>query len=707
MRIYKMTATFGKLERSVLELKPGLNILTAPNEWGKSTWCAFLLAMFYGLDTRAKTTKNVLADKERYAPWSGAPMEGRIDLEWQGRDLTIERRTGRRVPMGEFAAYETKSGLPVPELTAANCGLMLLGVERSVFQRAGFIRHGDLPVTQDEALRRRLNALVTTGDDSGAAERLAQKLKELKHRCRYNRSGLLPQAESKREELENQLAELERLESQSEKLQSRLEELGSMIAQLENHRSALAYAKMEADIAKVHQTRKTAEAAQQNLQNREAACEGMPALEEAQLHIRELRSFRDQWNAIQEELQQMPAEPVKPWLEEPFSGMTPEAAREMVRRDSASYAQAAGNKLIGILGILGLLGLVTAMVLGYFVTWGYGVLLGIAGLGALLGSAAWKRSRSKTLTAFQEKYHCTDCTQWGRPIEAYEQAMAAYEEDREAYLEVSEDLEVRLMVLRKRRETLCGGRSPESLLEFWQEVQEKQEALLQARREAERAWAHFEMLRAMVKPVQKPEQPDALHQSEEETAALLTECASEQQRLHNRLGQYQGRMSLLGSREDLLRQRAQAEERIAGLEAVYEAVTIAQNTLSQARAELQRRFAPRITSRAQEILSGLTNGRYHSLTMGEDLSLRAGAGEETTLHEALWRSDGTIDQLYLALRLAVAEELTPEAPLILDDALVRFDDRRMRSAVALLRKMAEHRQVICFTCQEREAKAEN
>jgi hypothetical protein len=172
MRIYKMTATFGKLEHETLTLKSGLNIIHAPNEWGKSTWCAFLMAMLYGLDTRAKSTKTALADKERYAPWSGSPMAGRMDLNWNGRDITIERRTKGRIPLGEFRAYETKTGVDVPELTAANCGQLLLGVEQSVFRRAGFIRLSDLPVTQDEALRRRLNALVTTGDESGDGDRL-------------------------------------------------------------------------------------------------------------------------------------------------------------------------------------------------------------------------------------------------------------------------------------------------------------------------------------------------------------------------------------------------------------------------------------------------------------------------------------------------------------------------------------------------------
>jgi hypothetical protein len=174
MKIYSMTATFGKLEHETLTLQPGLNIIEAPNEWGKSTWCAFLVTMLYGLDTRAKTTKAALADKERYAPWSGTPMSGRIDLNWNGRDITIERASKGRTPMGIFRAYETATGLDIPELTAANCGQTLLGVERSVFTRSGFLRFSDLPVTQDDALRHRLNALVTTGDESGAAEALGQ-----------------------------------------------------------------------------------------------------------------------------------------------------------------------------------------------------------------------------------------------------------------------------------------------------------------------------------------------------------------------------------------------------------------------------------------------------------------------------------------------------------------------------------------------------
>ncbi len=49
-------------------------------------------------------------------------------------------------------------------------------------------------MSQDEALSQRLNQLVTTGDDSPAAPALAAGLRELKNKCQYNKSGLLPQA---------------------------------------------------------------------------------------------------------------------------------------------------------------------------------------------------------------------------------------------------------------------------------------------------------------------------------------------------------------------------------------------------------------------------------------------------------------------------------------------------------------------------------
>ena len=99
MQINHMAATFGKLDNAQLTLQPGLNIICAPNESGKSTWAAFLVAMLYGVSTRDQRKDGYIPVKEKYKPWSGRPMEGSMDIVWQGRNITIQRTTAGRIPL--------------------------------------------------------------------------------------------------------------------------------------------------------------------------------------------------------------------------------------------------------------------------------------------------------------------------------------------------------------------------------------------------------------------------------------------------------------------------------------------------------------------------------------------------------------------------------------------------------------------------------
>jgi uncharacterized protein YhaN len=120
VKLLKLQASFGRLDRT-LTLKDGLNVLTLPNEAGKSTWSAFLLAMFYGIDTSERVKGNTLPVKLRYKPWSGAPMQGTLELEWNGRRITLERKTSGRIPMGDFRAYDTRTGQEIASLHADTC----------------------------------------------------------------------------------------------------------------------------------------------------------------------------------------------------------------------------------------------------------------------------------------------------------------------------------------------------------------------------------------------------------------------------------------------------------------------------------------------------------------------------------------------------------------------------------------------------------
>ena len=197
MKILEMTASFGCLDRQTLRLTDGVNLVTLPNESGKSTWTAFLVAMFYGIDTAQRASKGRIPAKLRYQPWNGVPMEGTITLEREGRRLVIQRTSQKGKPMGLFRAYDPDTGLDVPELTGDNCGPVLLGVEKEVFLRTALLSGGELAVTDEEDLARRLSNLAASGDTAESYPAAAQRLKVWKNRLRSGSRGLIPEAEAK------------------------------------------------------------------------------------------------------------------------------------------------------------------------------------------------------------------------------------------------------------------------------------------------------------------------------------------------------------------------------------------------------------------------------------------------------------------------------------------------------------------------------
>lgn len=703
MKIYTMTATFGKLEHQTLTLKPGLNVIHAPNEWGKSTWCAFLLAMLYGLDTRAKSTRTSLPDKERYAPWSGSPMSGRIELKWNGRDITIERSTKGRVPMGEFRAYETASGMEVTELNGANCGQLLLGVERSVFQRAGFIRLTDLPVTQDDALRRRLNDLVTTGDESGDGARLEKGLRELKNRCRYNRSGLLPQARQQRDALDATLAELAQLEDRQEKIARALEENAARQEALTNHASALAYAQAQADGKRVAQAAQKHRLAQERLASLEQICAALPGMEEIEEKLTQLRAYREQLEDFREFQQTLPLPPELPPMPACFLGLTPAQAAQQAQEDERSLrAMASSRWLLG----LGALFLAGAGALLWLQRAALGAVCAGAGCLALLLAVVQKARQRKRKRELSDRYGTDSPDRWKKMASDYARAMEDHHRREQEYTNSAEALAARRRELKRQHRDICGEKSAEQCCREWEAYRRSRLDLEDARMDVRRTGAEYEALKAMARIVPPPAREDHCTQSAAETAELLHELREQERQLRDKSGECRGRMDSLGSRQALEHQLGQLEERIRALERYDAALNLAQQTLRAATQELQRRFAPGISRQAQALVSRLTLGRYDRLLLESDLSLRSGARQEDTLRDARWRSDGTADQLYLALRLSVAQTLTPDAPLILDDALVRFDEERMQAAMEVLREMSQSRQVIVFTCQQREQRAQ-
>lgn len=127
--------------------------------------------------------------------------------------------------------------------------------------------------------------------------------------------------------------------------------------------------------------------------------------------------------------------------------------------------------------------------------------------------------------------------------------------------------------------------------------------------------------------------------------------------------------------------------------------------LTEASTEIQRDFAPALNYKMSDTIKRITNGRYTDLRADDNLSLKAIAPETGDVVTALALSGGTADQMYLALRIAMADLIATNAeriPLVLDEVFAQYDDIRTKDAFEFLNGLSEERQVIFFTCKGRE-----
>lgn len=223
MKLLKLTATFGCLDHATLEFGPGMTLIGAPNGSGKSTWCAFLRTMLYGLDTRQRDRKGAPADKNRYRPWNGAPMEGLLVCEYQGKVIEIRRTSASGVPMGDFSATDQDTGLVVPGLTGENVGELLTGVTQEVFDRSVFLRQTG-PGRQPKPGSGEADCLPGSplGRRMYPGSQANEQLKDWLHRRRFpQKRALHPQLEAQQAQLRKTLDQTTSLRQELGQLQSR------------------------------------------------------------------------------------------------------------------------------------------------------------------------------------------------------------------------------------------------------------------------------------------------------------------------------------------------------------------------------------------------------------------------------------------------------------------------------------------------------
>ena len=664
MQLLHANATYGKLDQARLDLQPGLNVICAPNEGGKSTWCRFLLAMFYGLNTRQRGD---LADKNRFQPWSGSLMQGKLELSVGDKELTLSRRTQRPdAPLGVFSCTYSGSDTPVPGLDAARCGETLLGVPQSVYQRCAFIPSGSLAIDADADLERRISALISTGDEKISFSQVESRLKKQLHQRKYNRSGSIPL-------LEAEIAGLRAAQQEAQTLTGQLENLQQQLSQAREDQARRRQARLQA--------------AQEALREKERCLQTLPDSSDLQRINQQLgavRSLGDQVQQAQETVSRQESA-IEAQLRElnrsPLHPMTKAQLEAQLQIQPPAPPQVAQLLISLALGLCGggflwyeidrpqvlwlcLACAVTALAAGNF-------------LRLLIRRIRVQQSRRRELSRQEELRKLA-----------------------ESYLPALEELEAQRALLRQKQQILSDGdrRLRTQLSDLLSQVSRWDDSVQSA----------GDIRRFVRETAQNRDRlAQELHQAQTQLLqAQMSDADDTVTHLQQQIAQVQGRLDAGRDAQTLGDQISRLEEELVRQQAEYDALRLSLDALQAANTTLQNRFSPELGRRAAEIFADMTGSTWSHILLDREFHLSAESGSDPTRRSVQLLSAGTADQLYLAVRLAICEMILPpeqNPPLILDDALLTFDDARLSTTLDYLTRLGAQRQILLFTCQGREA----
>lgn len=607
MEIRNLTATFGALQNQQLSLESGLNVIYAPNESGKSTWCQFLRVMLYGLQGRGDAS-----DKVHYAPWSGSALNGTMDVAEDGTELTISRITRRAAsPMGEATCVYRGTATPWEGLRGMQPGEALMGIPQSVFERSAFIGENGLALSQTPELEKRIAALITSGDETVSFSETYGRLKKQLNYRKHNRTGEIPRLEEELSALERELAHVRQLTVQRTQTQADRDALQTSVAELKDQQRRWQIITRQEDAER--ELRRQAQARQQLLQ-------------------------------LQETAQQAEAQ----YRQHPLCGKTESQLSALLNADPPRKVPSARWRTL---------------------------LLCVAASALVPAVVFWLTHRIAPAIL------CT-LVLLGCGAGLYQ------------FFRKTNEIKRHNIQAGSKRETLAAQIDQLHLLA--QNAENTRSAY------AQYADFYSTLPKSSLSRAEYVEPPKL---SSQKVDAQLQAGQAQLAQLQSRADIIAGQLQALSNAEDIAAQMEKKQAQLQSFREEYDAIQMAISTLSDINTRLQNRFSPELGRRAAEIFSGITGGRYNTVLLSRELQMQAQGTEESTAHASTLLSQGTVDQLYLAVRLALCDMVLPAAPsvpLVLDDALLRFDDQRLHAALDYLVQEGQKRQIILFTCQHRE-----
>lgn len=675
---------YGNIENKDINLEEGINIIHGANESGKSTLLNYIISIFYGI-SRNKDGK-ALSDYEKYKPWNSNEFSGRISYKLEnGEKYEIFRDFNKKNPKIYNDKLEDISDrFETDKKDGSKFFIEQMGIDKQMYLSTVVSTQEEVRLDEknQNMLIQKIANLAGTGEDNVSYKKALIKLQEkIRDEIGTNKTSQKPINIIEKEivEINNKIVETEKYRNRKYEIDAEKEQILSELKKLEQQKQILQ--ELQNSMKSEEETKNRLEIREKNRKDNIAK-------------INELTNQKNTINAESERVQS-----AKNHLQDIIKGhkeniekLNSEIEKIANEKEETQEKEKPSISFIVITVVLAIALICSIILIKNYIVSG---ILGVAIIANIVFYVINKNKQKVNKAKLREKINQEK--QYKREkLENQKQQIIANVNTTEKELEKQEEEEkqVNSELSMLKGQIILLEKNNEKITE---EIEQDNKAIKEESNKNKQQ---------IIEKYKDKNINDLLYINDYQNYISKIEETINNNRIRIK-GleiEYNTIVPQLDEMVVLEEKREADKEKLAELREKESIINIAIENLMDAYEEMKTTITPKFTKNLSESIQKISSNKYNKVTINDEngMIIENNRGEYV---EAIKLSTGTIDQLYLALRLSMIDELSKEnLPIILDESFAYSDNNRLKNMLQYLTSDLNNHQTIIFTCTDREQK---
>lgn len=675
---------YGNIENKDINLEEGINIIHGANESGKSTLLNYIISIFYGI-SRNKDGK-ALSDYEKYKPWNSNEFSGRISYKLEnGEKYEIFRDFNKKNPKIYNDKLEDISDrFETDKKDGSKFFIEQMGIDKQMYLSTVVSTQEEVRLDEknQNMLIQKIANLAGTGEDNVSYKKALIKLQEkIRDEIGTNKTSQKPINIIEKEivEINNKIVETEKYRNRKYEIDAEKEQILSELKELEQQKQILQ--ELQNSMKSEEETKNRLEIREKNRKD----------------NITKINELKNQKNTINAESERVQS--AKNHLQDIIKGhkeniekLNSEIEKIANEKEETQEKEKPSISFIVITVVLAIALICSIILIKNYIVSG---ILGVAIIANIVFYVINKNKQKVNKAKLREKINQEK--QYKREkLENQKQQIIANVNTTEKELEKQEEeekqvnselsmLKGQIILLEKNNEKITEEIEQDNKVIKEESNKNKQQIIEKYKDKNINDLLYINDYQNYISKIE-----ETINNNRIRIKGLEIE--------------YNTIVPQLDEMVVLEEKREADKEKLAELREKESIINIAIENLMDAYEEMKTTITPKFTKNLSESIQKISSNKYNKVTINDEngMIIENNRGEYV---EAIKLSTGTIDQLYLALRLSMIDELSKEnLPIILDESFAYSDNNRLKNMLQYLTSDLNNHQTIIFTCTDREQK---